>query len=90
MWGTNFTEWAGSYCGWGSLYGHSPWFMGWLVPILFWGLIVYLVVSIIRHFFSNKVEGQNDSALGLLRNRFASGQISEREYLAQKTVLSQK
>ncbi|MFT5731250.1 MAG: putative membrane protein [Desulforhopalus sp.] len=90
MWGSNCTAWGNSFCGFGPSFGHGPWFMGWVFPLLFWGVIVYLVYSVIRSLFSNKITGQNDSALELLRNRFASGEINEQEYAAQKVVLNKR
>lgn len=83
MWGTN------SFCGWGPSFGHGPWFIGWLFPILFWGLIAYLVFSLIKSLFSSSTRSsQSDAALGILRNRFAAGEIDEKEYNAQKAVLN--
>jgi len=87
MWGSNFTEWSSSFCGWGSSLGHGPWFSGWVFPILFWGLIAYIVVRIIKKLFSRKLSDQSDSALNILRNRYASGEVTEEEYKAQKTIL---
>jgi len=87
MWGSNFSEWGSSFCGWGPSFGHGPWFLGWIFPILFWGIIAYIVVSIIRHLFSGKRSKQSDSAFNILRNRYASGEINEQEYKAQKTIL---
>lgn len=86
MWGSNFTEWSSSFCGWGSSLGHGPWFSGWVFPILFWGLITYNVVSIIKKLFSRKLTDRSDSALNILRNRYASGEVTEQEYKAQKTI----
>lgn len=88
MWGSNFSDWGNSFCGFGPSFGHGPWFLGWVFPLLFWGVIAYLVYSVIRSLFSNKIARQNDSALELLRNRFASGEINEQEYTAQKVVLN--
>ena len=90
MWGSNCTAWGNSFYGFGPSFGHGPWFMGWVFPLLFWGVIAYLVYSVIRSLFSNKITGQNDSALELLRNRFASGEINEQEYAAQKVVLNKR
>jgi uncharacterized membrane protein len=88
MWGSNFSDWGNSFCSFGPSFGHGPWFLGWVFPLLFWGVIAYLVYSVIRSLFSNKIARQNDSALELLRNRFASGEINEQEYTAQKVVLN--
>lgn len=90
MWGLNISDWGNSFCGFGPSFGHGPWLIGWIFPILFWGIIVYILYNVIRSLFSNKVSDRNDSALELLRNRFASGEINEQEYTAQKTVLNKR
>ena len=87
MWGTNVSEWGNSFCGMGPAFGHGPWFMGWLFPLLFWGLIAYLAFSIIKSLSSTR-STQSDSALDILRDRFAAGEINEKEYNAQKAILS--
>ena len=90
MWGSNFSDLGNSFCGFGPSFGHGPWFMGWIFPLLFWGVIAYLVYSVIRSLFSNKIALKNDSAFELLRNRFASGEINEQEYTVQKAVLNKR
>lgn len=90
MWGLNFSDWGNSFCGFGPSFGHGPWFMGWIFPLLFWGGIVYIAYSVIKSIFSNKTTTQGDGALELLRNRFASGEINEQEYTAQKVVLNKR
>ena len=90
MWGSNFSDWGNSFCGLGLSFGHGPWFLGWIFPLLFWGVIGYFIYSVIRSFFSNTIERQNDSALELLRNRFASAEINEQEYTAQREILNKR
>ena len=90
MWGSNFSDWGNSFCGLGPSFGHGPWFLGWIFPLLFWGVIGYFIYSVIRSLFSNTIERQNDSALELLRNRFASGEINEQEYTSQREVLNKR
>jgi putative membrane protein len=88
MWGANVSEWGNSFCGWGPSFGHGPWFFGWLFPLLFWGIIAYLALSIIKRLLSGNRLNKMDSAGEILRNRFAAGEINEEEYNAQKAVLS--
>ncbi|MCF8070715.1 MAG: hypothetical protein K9L30_19210 [Desulfobacterales bacterium] len=90
MWGLNFNEWAGGFCSWGPSFGHGPWFFGWVFPLLFWGFIAYLIFSTISHFSPGSRSNQNDNALNILRNRFASGEINEQEYNLQKSILGSK
>jgi putative membrane protein len=90
MWGSNFTEWGSSFCSWGPSFGHGPWFMGWVFPLLFWGFIAYIIISIIKRLFSGNQVDQGDSALTTLRNRYAFGEINEQEYKAEKSILASK
>ncbi len=64
--------------------------MGGIFPILFWLLIAYLAANIIKSLFSWKRENQDDTALEILRGKFASGEINEQEYSARKAVLKAK
>lgn len=90
MWGLNSSDWGNNLCGFGPAFGHGPWFMGWVFPLLFWGGIIYFAYSVFRSIFSSKVAGKSDSALELLRTRFASGEINEQEYNAQKALLNNR
>lgn len=89
MWGANVSDWGNTFCGWNGSMGHGPWFFGWLFPLLFWCLILFLAFSVLRRLFSRTpLANHQDSALNILRNRFAAGEINETEYHAQKAVLS--
>jgi len=63
---------------------------GRLFPLLFWGFIAYLLFSIAKHFFSGKPSEQNDGALDILKNRYASGEIDDQEYTTRKATLSRR
>lgn len=90
MQGFNVQDWGATFCGFGPSFGHGSWFIGGIFPILFWILIAYLAVSIIKSLFSWKSDKQDDSALEILRGKFASGEINEQEYSARKAVLKAK
>lgn len=90
MWGLNSSDWGKNLCGFGPAFGHGPRFMGWVFPLLFWGGIIYFAYSVFRSIFSSKAAGKGDSALELLRTRFASGEINEQEYNAQKALLNNR
>ncbi len=63
-------------------------------PIMFIGLI--LIVGILVYLFSRRnqnngnqaFQSQSDDALEILKKRFANSEISEKEYLSSKKVLS--
>lgn len=90
MQGFYVQDWGASVCGFGPSIGHGSWFMGWVLPILFWLLIAYVVVGIIKSLFSSNREKTDDSALEVLRTKFASGEIDEQDYSARKAVLNSK
>lgn len=90
MWGPQLKEWGSGFCSFGPSFGHGPWFLGWIVPLLFWGFVAYIVISTLRFLFAGSRSNQNDSAVELLRNRFASGDINEQEYNTQKSILRRR
>lgn len=83
--------------GFGSGFGHGGWFcgpgaffpgpIGWVITLLFWGLIIYLVVRFFQFLFSGKSRSNPTSRLDVLKDRFARGEITEEEYRRMKTEL---
>jgi putative membrane protein len=55
-----------------------------LFTLVFWGGIIALVVWAIRRLTASK---QGDDALKILSERFARGEIDEKEYEERKAVL---
>lgn len=90
MWGAHLGGWGSHSCGWGASFGHGPWFFGWLFPLLFWGFIAYLLLSVAKHFFAGRPSEQNDGALDILKNRYASGEIDDQEYTTRKATLGRR
>ena len=82
--------WGNELCSWGASFGHGHWLMGGIFPLLFLGILAYLVFSILKSFFSGKKNKEQDSAFEILRNRYASGEIDEREYNEKKVILTSK
>ncbi|MEE9285963.1 MAG: SHOCT domain-containing protein [Dehalococcoidia bacterium] len=61
----------------------SPWM--WLMPVfmvVFWGLVIWAVVTVVRGFSQpgGLMSGQKDSALEILKRRYARGEIGKEEY----------
>ena len=86
--------WGGQYGGWGmmglGMMGGCGWM--WLMPffgIFFLGLIIWTVVASLRS--SSESGGQDllksDSALEVLKKRYARGDISKEEYEEKKKDL---
>ncbi|HLI55901.1 MAG TPA: SHOCT domain-containing protein [Actinomycetota bacterium] len=66
---------------------YAPWDWLWmaLVMLIFWGGVVALVVWAFRGFGAPR--GESDPAIDALRNRLASGQISQEEFERTKRAL---
>jgi putative membrane protein len=56
----------------------------WLVPVAFWGLIIFAMVYLIRSVKKNR---SNNSALKILKKEYALGSISHEEFLERKKNL---
>ena len=68
---------------------------GWFVPvfmILFWGLVVWgvmaLILSLNRSSSSDSTSLPSDSALEVLKRRYARGEINKEEYEEKKIDLA--
>jgi putative membrane protein len=78
-WGMHPMSWM-----WGA------WGIGMMVVMLaFWGVIIVGIVLGIRWLLSVGRETKSDSALEILRQRYARGEIDRDEFVAKKRDLSQ-
>jgi len=92
VWG-GISGWRGT--GWGMM---GPWMMGglgwgWLMPlamILFWGLIIWGIVALVRGLNNQRYcdSSATASALEVLKRRYAQGEISKKEYQEKKKDLA--
>ncbi len=78
--------------GWGM---HPMWWMGgaWgvgmmFMMLLFWILVIAALVLGIRWLMGQGKEARSDSALEILRQRYARGEINKEEFEARKRDLS--
>jgi putative membrane protein len=76
--------------GWGM---HPMWWGAWgfgmmIMMILFWVLIIVAVVLGIRWLIGQGKDSRSDSALEVLRQRYARGEINKDEFDAKKKDLS--
>ena len=74
---------------------HPMWWMGgaWgigmmFMMLLFWGLVIAGLVLGIRWLLSQGKESRTDSALEILRQRYARGEIDKNEFETRKRDLS--
>lgn len=76
----HFNNWI---CGPGAF---IPGPFGVIITLLFWGLVFYLLFKIVSSLFNSG--GKSTSAhLQTLKDRYASGELSEDEYRRMKTEL---
>ncbi len=77
---------------WGNGYGYGyggMWF-GWLPMILFWIVFIFVVVALSKWIFSGSRHhdrGAGKSALDLLKERYARGEINKEEFDQKKRDL---
>jgi putative membrane protein len=82
-----------NYCGWGP--GMMGWGWGWvhlLFMVIFWVLIVLLIILLIRRLGSSghpnvTASPQEDSALEILKKRYARSEINKEEFDTKKKDL---
>ncbi|MBM2802914.1 MAG: hypothetical protein HW419_807 [Deltaproteobacteria bacterium] len=74
--------------GWGMHPMWGVWGIGMMfIMLLFWGLVIVGVVLGIRWLITQGKESRSDSALEILRQRFARGEINKEEFEARKRDL---
>ncbi|HEC94211.1 MAG TPA: SHOCT domain-containing protein [Candidatus Kaiserbacteria bacterium] len=83
--------WNG-YETYGNMGGWGP--IGFLAMIVFWALVIALIVMLIKRLANNENILPNNthrnSALELLKERYAKGEIDTKEYEERKKVLLRK
>ena len=75
-------------------YYNNPgyWFLGSLFHILLWILVIWLIIAIVRHFRGGRGSWRDmmhdapwkKSALDILKERYAKGEIKKEEFEAMK------
>lgn len=71
-------------------FGHmSGWgFNGTVMMILFWAFIILLIVWAIRGFSQERPPDQKRTALDILKDRYAKGEIDKEEFETKKKDLT--
>ncbi len=68
-------------------YGWGTW-IGWLfMMVIFWALVILGIVYLIRSVVGKKNEGKTESALDILKKRYAKGEITKEEFEEKKKDL---
>ncbi len=77
--------------GWGMMGGFSWWWFMPVLMILFWGLVIWGIVALVRGLggarSSDSGSSHPDSALEVLKKRYARGEIDKEEYEGKKKDL---
>ena len=60
---------------------------GFIFMLLFWGLIIWLIISLINASQSNKDDGSD--SLTILKKRYAQGRITKKEFESMKKELEE-
>ncbi|MBU1388166.1 MAG: SHOCT domain-containing protein [Proteobacteria bacterium] len=71
------------FCGPGAFF---PGPAGWIITLLFWGILIYLAVKLLKVIFSRGSKG-SVNRLETLKDRYVQGEISEDEYHRMKAQL---
>jgi putative membrane protein len=62
--------------------------MGWIFMIIFWGLLIVGLIFLIRYLLgSTKPSMGEESALDILKKRYARGEINKEEFEQKKKDL---
>ncbi len=61
---------------------------GVIIMVLFWGAIIWLVISLINA-GTKKSEETSESALDILKKRYARGEVTKEQYLEMETELKE-
>jgi putative membrane protein len=76
--------------GWNAFsgYGLMGGFFGFFFMILFWGLIIWGIVSFAQWISKQGAEEKRSSAMTLLEERYAKGEINKEEFETKKKDLT--
>jgi len=92
QWG-GYDRYGGYGMGPGMMGGYGGWFMG-IVNIIFWIVVIIGVVYLIKFISSSSKQGakelkREDSALDILKERYAKGEINREEFEEKKKALKE-
>ena len=67
-------------------WGHGPFWGGGPFMIVFWVVTIFVVVSLIKAIFKGKT--RQESALDILKKRYATSEITKEEFTLMKRDIS--
>ncbi len=80
--------WGWGMMGPGMMYGFGGGWWMMILMVVFWGLIIWGIVAVVRHFNGNRRIGYYDNTpIEILKRRYAQGEITREEYEEKKKEL---
>ncbi len=73
--------------GWGGMMGGWGYGGYWILGLIFWILVIIGLVLLIKYLWEGGGTKRTDSALEILKRRYASGEISKEEFEEKKKDL---
>jgi len=71
------TDFSGWFCDFGSF---IPGPIGMIFTILIWVAVIVLIVKVVQSFFFSANKSGSSSAIKILKNRYAAGEITKGEF----------
>ena len=62
---------------------YYPWYwsvLSWLISISFWAILIFVIAKLFISFNHPKSETDEPTALNILKQRYAKGEIDEKEF----------
>ncbi len=61
-------------------FGYGMGLFGWIMMVLFWGAVIWLIVWLVNQNRNPEKNYSNKTAYEILKERYAKGEISKKEY----------
>ena len=75
---------------WGNFSGMGFGF-GWIFMVLFWAFVILGIAYLLKQLLSSGNSGKKgETALDILKKRYAAGEITKDEYGEKKTAIAEK